>query len=91
MPRVCQGEPGFAFGLRLGKSERSTANDQYVTRIMATPPVVGYRNVYIDCEDASSELMRRAHRIEHISRTSPKMDDVAIQELTIVVPVSRLV
>src|SRR5256885_960825 len=40
-----------------------------------------YRNIYIERENPPAELMRRAHRIISRSRTSPEMDDAAIQEL----------
>ncbi|KAK5401673.1 hypothetical protein LTR06_011037 [Exophiala xenobiotica] len=40
-----------------------------------------YRNIYVEREKAPVELMRRAHRIISRSRTSPEMDDAAIQEL----------
>ncbi|KAK5214666.1 hypothetical protein LTR72_012183, partial [Exophiala xenobiotica] len=40
-----------------------------------------YCNIYVEREKAPVELMRRAHRIISRSRTSPEMDDAAIQEL----------
>ena len=59
------------------RSERSTASvhDSNYRHSLQ------YRNIYIERENAPTELMRRAHKIISRPRASPELDDAAIQEL----------
>ena len=59
------------------KSERSSASihdtDYYQS--------LQYRNIYIEREDAPTELVRRAKRIVSRHRASPEIDNAAVQKL----------
>jgi hypothetical protein len=77
-PAAVLPSPGNSFESTISRrSERSTAsvhNADYYRSL-------GYHKIYIESESPPTELMRRAQRITTRSRTSPEIDDAAVQEL----------
>jgi hypothetical protein len=72
--------PGITFESTISTSSKSKKSAASVTDTDYRQSL-RYRNIYIEREEAPTELMRRAHRIISHPRASPEMDDLTAQEL----------